>query len=78
MAKKLSAGIQVGFGRENWEQAVDFIVEAEKLGVGYAWSAEAWGSDGISPLAYVAARTSKTSLAPASSRRAPAPLPSSA
>ncbi len=62
MARKLSTAIQVGFGRENWERAVDFIVEAEKLGVGYAWSAEAWGSDGISPLAYVAARTSKIKL----------------
>jgi len=30
--------------------------------VDYAWSAEAWGSDGISPLAYVAARTSKIKL----------------
>ena len=62
MAKKLSTSIQVGFGRENWERAVDFVVEAEQLGVGYAWSAEAWGSDGISPLAYVAARTSKIKL----------------
>jgi len=62
MAGKLSTAIQVGFGRENWERAVDFIVEAEKLGVGYAWSAEAWGSDGISPLAFMAARTSKIKL----------------
>ena len=40
MAAKVSTSIQVGFGRENWERALDFIVEAERLGVGYAWSAE--------------------------------------
>lgn len=62
MAKQLRAAIGVGFGRENWSSAVDFIVEAEKLGVDAVWSAEAWGSDAISPLAFVGARTSKIKL----------------
>src|SRR3989304_3872995 len=35
---------------------------AERLGVGSVWFAEAWGSDAVSPLAFVAARTSKIRL----------------
>ena len=42
-----------------FEGLVDFVVEAEKLGVGSVWSAEAWGMDGVAPLAYVAARTQR-------------------
>ncbi|MEO8458666.1 MAG: LLM class F420-dependent oxidoreductase [Chloroflexota bacterium] len=62
MAKQLQAAIAVGFMRENWERSVEYVVEAEKLGVGTVWSAEAWGSDAISPLAFMAARTSKIKL----------------
>ena len=62
MAKQLKASIGFGFARENWERAVDFVVEAEKLGVDSVWFAEAWGSDGVTPLAFVAARTSKIKL----------------
>jgi F420-dependent oxidoreductase-like protein len=58
----LRVSVGFGFGRQDWGQAVDFVVEAEKLGVYSAWFAEAWGSDSISPLAYVAARTSKILL----------------
>ena len=49
-------------GNENWARAVDFVVEAEKLGVHSVWVAEAWGSDAVSPLGYIAARTSKIKL----------------
>lgn len=45
-----------------FESTVDFVVEAEKLGVDVAWSAEAWGMDALTPLAYIAARTSKIRL----------------
>ncbi len=62
MANQLTASISIGFGRENWPRSVDFVVEAEKLGVHSVWSAEAWGSDAISPLAFIAARTSKIML----------------
>jgi F420-dependent oxidoreductase-like protein len=62
MGKQLQASISVGFGRENWPRSIDFVVEAEKLGVHSVWSAEAWGSDAVSPLAFVAARTSKILL----------------
>jgi F420-dependent oxidoreductase-like protein len=62
MARKLQASIGFGFGGENWERAVDFVVEAEKLGVHSVWVAEAWGSDAVSPLGYIAARTSTIKL----------------
>ena len=44
-------------GRDQFETMLHFAVEAEKLGVDSAWSAEAWGMDAIAPLAYLAART---------------------
>ena len=39
-----------------------FAVEAEKLGVDSAWSAEAWGYDAVSILAYLAAKTERLVL----------------
>ena len=46
----------------DFERAVEFVVEAEKLGVDQAWSAEAWGMDAVSPLAFLAARTQRLEL----------------
>ncbi|MEX2245424.1 MAG: LLM class flavin-dependent oxidoreductase [Dehalococcoidia bacterium] len=49
-------------GTEDWEEAAGFVVEAERLGVDYVWSAESWGHDAATPLAYLAAKTSKIKL----------------
>lgn len=38
-------------------QTVDFVVEAERLGLDMCWVAEAWGADAPSALGYLAART---------------------
>ena len=62
MTQKLKASIGFGFAGENWERAVDFVVEAERLGVDAVWCAEAWGSDAVSPLGYIAARTQTIKL----------------
>ncbi len=48
--------------RGEFEELIDFAVEAEKLGVDIAWSAEAWGYDAVAPLAYLAARTTHLKL----------------
>ncbi len=48
--------------RRDWERVVEFALEAERLGVDFAWSAEAWGMDAIAPLAYLAARTTSLKL----------------
>lgn len=45
-----------------FEGLIQFAVEAEKLGVDDAWSAEAWSFDAVSPLAYLAARTERLRL----------------
>ena len=49
-------------GGEGFEAKIRFAVEAEKLGVDQAWSAEAWGMDAIAPLAFMAARTERLEL----------------
>ncbi len=47
---------------EDWEGAVTYAVEAERLGVDMAWSPEFWGYDAATPLAYLAAKTSRIRL----------------
>lgn len=50
-------------GRErDLDAQVEFVLEAEKLGVHAVWSAEAWGQDAIAPLAYLAAKTTTIKL----------------
>ena len=41
---------------------LDFVLEAEKLGLDVCWVAEAWGSDAPSALGYLAARTDRIQL----------------
>ncbi|ORB84966.1 F420-dependent methylene-tetrahydromethanopterin reductase [Mycobacterium kansasii] len=41
---------------------VEFVVEAEKLGLDVCWVAEAWGTDAPSALGYLAARTERMLL----------------
>jgi F420-dependent oxidoreductase-like protein len=47
---------------EDWTSAVAYAVEAERSGVDSAWTAETWGYDGATPLAYLAAKTSRIRL----------------
>ena len=56
--------LAIGFGvaQDDWEGASTYVVEAERLGVDCVWSAEAWGFDAVSPLAYLAAKTSRIQL----------------
>lgn len=49
-------------GKEDWQEQVDFVREAERLGVDYCWSAEAWGQDCLTTLAYLAAVTDRIKL----------------
>ncbi len=45
-----------------WPDIVEFVVEAERLGLDICWVAEAWGADAPSPLGYLAARTQRMLL----------------
>jgi len=46
----------------DWESAVSFALEAERLGVESIWSGESWGFDAITPLAYLSSRTTQIGL----------------
>ena len=61
---KVSIGIggAASGARRDFDEQVAFVVEAEKLGVDAVWSAEAWGQDAVTPLAYLAARTERIRL----------------
>ena len=60
--------ISIGYGgpasgnKRDWERQVEFLREAEQMGVDIIWSAEAWGMDGVSSLAYLAAVTDRVQL----------------
>jgi F420-dependent oxidoreductase-like protein len=49
-------------GKEVWQDQVDFVREAERLGVDHCWSAEAWGQDCLTTLAYLAGVTERIKL----------------
>ena len=55
----IKVGISVG---TLGPRGVDFICEAERLGVDSVWSAEFWAGDALTPLAYLAGRTSTLRL----------------
>ena len=44
-------------------QDLEFVLEAERLGVDSVWIAETWGYDALTPLAFLAARTERVKLA---------------
>lgn len=46
-----------GYGRAEIKQTIEFVQAAERLGVDGIWSAEAWGQDAITSLAYLAGHT---------------------
>jgi len=59
----LKAAIAVGgYARSNARNLVDLVQEAERLGVDSVWSAEAWGSDAVTSLAFLAGQTTKIRL----------------
>ena len=58
----MRVAISLRLSNEDWATAATYVVEAERLGVDYVWSAEAWGHDAVTPLAFMAARTSRILL----------------
>jgi F420-dependent oxidoreductase-like protein len=63
VAKDLKLGLQVGYwGGGPPPGMPDTIVEAEKLGFDSVWTAEAYGSDCLTPLAWWGSATSKIRL----------------
>ena len=62
MADEMKLGLALGYSGATVEDPTPMAIEAEKLGFDSEWTAEAYGSDVFTPLAYIAARTSKIKL----------------
>jgi F420-dependent oxidoreductase-like protein len=58
----MKLGVSLRLANDNWDDVATYAVEAERLGVDHVWSAEAWGHDAATPIAFVAARTSRVKL----------------
>jgi F420-dependent oxidoreductase-like protein len=58
----LRLGLTAGYSGASMQINRDLVLEAERLGYWSVWSAEAYGSDAVSPLAYIAAFTTKIKL----------------
>lgn len=55
-------GINVGYSGKKIELPLAFIREADHMGVYALWTAEAYGSDAVTPLAWIGAQTEKIHL----------------
>ena len=63
MANKMKLGLTFGYwGAQPPAGFVEKSVEAEKLGYDSVWTAESWGSDAFTPLAWIGAQTSRIKL----------------
>lgn len=55
-------GIMAGYSGAQINLPMDIILEADRLGAYAVWTAEAYGSDAITPLAWIGAQTKKIHL----------------
>ena len=55
-------GIMLGYAGRRIELPVELVKEADRLGVYAIWTAEAYGSDAVSPLAWLGAQTENIKL----------------
>lgn len=58
----MKIGIGIGYSGAKMALPLDMIVQAEKLGFESVWTAETYGSDAITPLAFIGARTNRIRL----------------
>src|SRR6478672_8905372 len=58
----MKLGLAIGYSGAHLEVPVALVQRAEELGYNSVWSAEAYGSDAITPLAFLAARTNRIKL----------------
>jgi F420-dependent oxidoreductase-like protein len=55
-------GLMFGYSGASVSIDIERVLEAERLGYDSVWTAEAWGSDAVSPLAWIGAQTKKIKL----------------
>ncbi|MGE4079605.1 MAG: LLM class F420-dependent oxidoreductase [Reyranella sp.] len=58
----MKLGLAIGYSRANLDIPVKLVQRAEELGYDSVWTAEAYGSDAVTPLAFLAAHTSRIKL----------------
>jgi F420-dependent oxidoreductase-like protein len=58
----MKLGLAIGYSGARLQVPMDLILAAERLGYDSVWTAEAYGSDAVTPLAYIAARTDRIRL----------------
>ena len=58
----MKLGLSIGYSGANMGLPVDLVQLAERLGYDSVWTAEAYGSDAVTPLAYLAAKTERIRL----------------
>ena len=61
----MKVSISIGsayYDGEGWDELVEYVEAADRLGVDSAWSAEAWGMESVASLGYFAGRTSRIRL----------------
>ena len=52
-------GLMLGYSGATYSMPMDLVLEAERLGYHSVWTAEAYGSDAVSPVAWILARTTR-------------------
>jgi F420-dependent oxidoreductase-like protein len=55
----MKLGLVLGYSGADMSLPIDRVLEAERLGFASVWSSEAYGSDAVSPAAWVLARTTR-------------------
>jgi F420-dependent oxidoreductase-like protein len=58
----MKLGLSIGYSRAHLDIPVELVQRAEELGYDSVWTAEAYGSDAVTPLAYLAALTKRIKL----------------
>lgn len=58
----MKLGLSIGYSKAELDIPVKLVQRAEELGYDSVWTAEAYGSDAVTPLAYLAAKTSRIKL----------------
>src|SRR5437868_3662503 len=58
-SSRMRLGLTVGYSGAQVAIDMDLVREAEAAGFDSVWTAEAWGSDAVSPAAWILAQTSR-------------------
>lgn len=55
----MKLGLMLGYSGAHYKLPMDMVLEAERLGYDSVWTAEAYGSDAVTPVAWVLANTTR-------------------